>query len=1287
MGKCLLSLFIAVALIFVFNDVKAQSVAITTPVTGSNYNVGDIIPVTATATAPALGTVNKVVFSLGSLAPQTDASSPYNASFNTSTLAAGSYTLTATNYYTPFLGTQTTIIATITINIASSTPAIYGNYAFSKELTLNSGTLGITSTLANFPVLVYIQDNALKIAGACADEVQYPNGTNYDFAFTNPNSAGELNYQIEKYDPVAGSLLVWVKIPALSYATNTPIYFYWGSTSPTVTHNTAFYQNTWTNDYLAVFHFNEATYTGSVTDGTAGGHTGTTAGMTSADLVTGKIGTAYSFNGSSKKITTNAVSVIGTFTLSAWVNLAATGLDQKVMTNQAASGGSSGGYKMGVFTTNIPESESGTAVNRGSTPNPTAFASSAWHYIQSVYTGSTLSTYVDGAQYKILTTGNNPTANPNFYIGVGEGGGTLYFNGIIDEPRVSNVAKTADWIKAEYVDQNNPVTFTTVGATIINSANAAAVPGALTYTWTGATSTDPTVATNWNNTTAGTTNQLPAFTGTATLVIPTGLSNYPSLTAAESLYGLTIASGASLNLNGQTLSVGCNIYNSSGGQILYGGNNSSQITWNGSLASQTYTGTNTANTAQLGGMTVNNSASGTVTINSGPVDIYNMLTMTKGNLAVGVSPAALTLKSTATQSASVAVIPAGCTITGNVNVERYLTGGSLTYRGYRLLSSPVYASTVSGNNVFSINYLKNSMYLTATTTAGGFDNIVAANPTLYLFRENMTPLYTTFLNSSFRGINNINAPPTYSMDDAIYPSINIPVGNGYLCFFRGNRAATSFASETVVTYVPQTATLVASGTLNQGQITVKDWFTPLSSNLSYTAASPATVMGYNLVGNPYASSIDWENFQTATTTTGIYGASVGTVIYMLDPVSKNYGAYVKGSGGVGTNNASNIIVSGQGFFVLAANSSATLIFNEGAKTNTQVVSPKLLMSERADLAVNTQYLRLQLAKDSVNTDDVLVRFAHNASTAYTPNLDAPTKQGSGKVSLSSLSNDHISLAINVQPLPKTSGTIGLTVNAIADGIYTLNMKNITGIPQLFDIWLMDRYKKDSLDMRHNTTYAFNLYKADTNSYGSARFQLVIRQNPALGVHLLNFTAAKATNGAQLIWKTENEENYTNFTVERSIDNGKTFDVLGNITSDGQGTYSFLDKNPLTGINQYKLKQEDLNGAITYSDVVPLMYSNSNNAIINNNYIAIYPNPVAGIINLDIVQNISATAKANNASYDITITNSSGLVVKSASSLPALSQENVNNLLPGTYIIQVVNDNDKSLVGKSKFVKL
>ena len=1228
---------------------------------------------------------------------------PAGLSFSTSTgqitgtpttvTAATTYTITAYN-----TGGSASTTLTITVSAAA-----YGNYAFQKTITLNNAAVGMSSNQTNFPALISVQDNALIIKGTCADAVQNPNGPNYDFAFMDPSSATELNYQVESYNQTTGTLLVWVKIPTLYAATNNTLTFYFGSLSPPTTHNTAFFQATWASDYQAVYHFNESAYTGSVTDNTSNGHTGTTSGMTSADLVTGKIGNGYSFNGSSKKISVNPVNITGAFTISAWIKLGATGIDQKIMTNQGTGGYSTGGYKLGVYTNNIPEAESGLPSTRYSTPTAPTLSSGTWYYVQGVFTGTTLSVYVNGSQYAVNSTTTAPFSTNNFYIGVGEGGNQFYFNGIIDEPRVSNVGKSADWLKAEYTDQNNPVTFTDNTSTVTtNVTNAAAIPGALTYTWTGATSTDPTVATNWNNTTAGTTNQLPAFTGTTTLIIPAGLTNYPSLTANESIYGLTIASGASLSLNGHTLSVGCNIYNSSTGTIKWNSNTASAITWNGSSSAQTYTGSSTLATGQLGSMTVNNSAGGTVTISGGPLDIYNQLTITKGNLVVGSSPAALTLKSTATLTATVNAITTGYSITGTVNAERFVTGGT-GYRGYRLISSPVYGSTDSySNKIYTINYLSNSSYITGTTgTTGGFDK--TGNPTLYLYRENLAPSNASFTSGNFRGVNTIGTAPNYAyLIDGDAGTFNVPVGNGFLFFFRGDRSVGTLAAETLTSYVPTNTTLTASGTLNQGQIIVHDWYTPSSQYLGWTnATANSAVRGFNLVGNPYASSIDWETYNTSTTTTGIYANNLGTTIWELNPVTKNYATYQKG--GINTNNGSNIIASGQGFFVQASNSTnPQLIFNESAKSTTQNTGVTLFMSSKNNITRNNnsskmkpdQHLRLQLAKDSINTDDIYIGFNSGASARYVENEDAAYKKGNGEVSLSSFSADSVQLSINKLALPHLQpGIIPLFVTARDYGTYSLNMTEMAAIPRIYEVWLMDKFKKDSLDIGHNPSYAFDI-TTDTNSYGSNRFSLIIRQNPALGVHLLDFTAAKASNGAQIVWKTENEEDYTYFTVERSTNGGISFDVLGGFPSNAQGTYSLLDKNPMLTTDEYRLKLEDLNGTITYSKVVTLMYGHLNNNIVTN-LVNIYPNPASGIINLTIVPAFNTSqnnGQGSNlpsvtpATYDIKIVNNIGSVLKTATSGQDW-QTDVSNLIPGTYIIQVTNNQDKSLVGTAKFIKM
>jgi hypothetical protein len=339
----------------------------------------------------------------------------------------------------------------------------------------------------------------------------------------------------------------------------------------------------------------------------------------------------------------------------------------------------------------------------------------------------------------------------------------------------------------------------------------------------------------------------------------------------------------------------------------------------------------------------------------------------------------------------------------------------------------------------------------------------------------------------------------------------------------------------------------------------------------------------------------------------------------------------------------------------------------------------LLMGNSHDKSPN-QFLMLKLSKDAINSDETMIRFKKTAHNSYNRSEDAIYFQGMGEVSLASFSSDNMEMAINEMPLPNLSPlSIRLMVLAKTDGIYKLQMVNISEIPLLYDIWLMDAYKQDSLDMRYNSTYLFNVYKNDTTSFGSNRFRLVIRQNAALAYRLLNFTAIKSTSTVQLTWSTENEADYTNFTVERSNNNGVTFSPVNSVASDGTGAYSFTDNNPsTTGKNLYRLKQVDINSTTTYSNTLTISYGDWSNS---NSSMAVYPNPASSTINLTI-----PPGSRNTANYNILITNSSGLPILNTVSTQTQWQTGIDQLLPGSYIITVVDNKDKSLVGRAKFVK-
>jgi hypothetical protein len=169
---------------------------------------------------------------------------------------------------------------------------------------------------------------------------------------------------------------------------------------------------------------------------------------------------------------------------------------------------------------------------------------------------------------------------------------------------------------------------------------------------------------------------------------------------------------------------------------------------------------------------------------------------------------------------------------------------------------------------------------------------------------------------------------------------------------------------------------------------------------------------------------------------------------------------------------------------------------------------------------------------------------------------------------------------------------------------------------------------------------------------------------------------------QVVWNTKNEENYTNFTVERSVDGGETFAVLGGVPATSAGNYAFADKNPTTGTNLYRLKQEDINNKITYSRIVPIGYATTGYNLAQN-IINVYPNPAAGRINLAIAPAIKTTS----GSYNIMISNSSGNMLKKITSSQPNWTGDATGWMPGTYIVKVFDAKTQSLIGTTKFIKL
>lgn len=114
---------------------------------------------------------------------------------------------------------------------------------------------------------------------------------------------------------------------------------------------------------------------------------------------------------------------------------------------------------------------------------------------------------------------------------------------------------------------------------------------------------------------------------------------------------------------------------------------------------------------------------------------------------------------------------------------------------------------------------------------------------------------------------------------------------------------------------------------------------------------------------------------------------------------------------------------------------------------------------------------------------------------------------------------------------------------------------------------------------------------------------------ALPITLLSFEAKKVNeNKVRLNWTTADETNNAFFTIERSTD-GKKFEPIVNLqgagNSENTNTYQWLDENPTSGNNFYRLKQTDFNGEFSVSEMVRVFIEFDAKTIQFN----VYPNPI------------------------------------------------------------------------------
>lgn len=405
-----------------------------------------------------------------------------------------------------------------------------------------------------------------------------------------------------------------------------------------------------------------------------------------------------------------------------------------------------------------------------------------------------------------------------------------------------------------------------------------------------------------------------------------------------------------------------------------------------------------------------NNTSGGVSLIGGSYILNSVINPINGNF--NTNGQSFTMISDASQTARIGQLGTAASLSGNFIIQRFISARDTSYAD---LSSTVQSSTFAdwGAELPALSYTYNPP---------------ADLPSAYTYNET-ADVYN----------------PVTSAASLLTP------GQGYEIFLAGDF---NYAS------LPNT-TMNSIGVPNQGDFN-------LSGLLSNNG------QGWNLVGNPFASSVSWASIYAAS---GGAASGLYDFIEMYDYTIGNWNGY--------TSADAIEIGSAQGFWVygLPAASPLTLIVPESSKTTTSNSSiksvakpqPYFTLKINADNKFSHTYKMAikEDAKDGLDSNDMPFRPSPNLST---PQLYSIIEGKKMNVNVFNSLNDNYSVSL------KTS--------AGYSGVYSIEAAGFDFIGEYTCVQLEDRLLHKMIDLKTEGKYSFEMSSTDN----PARFILHLSKN-------------------------------------------------------------------------------------------------------------------------------------------------------------------------------------------------
>lgn len=432
-----------------------------------------------------------------------------------------------------------------------------------------------------------------------------------------------------------------------------------------------------------------------------------------------------------------------------------------------------------------------------------------------------------------------------------------------------------------------------------------------------------------------------------------------------------------------------------------------------------------------------------------------------------------------TSDAAIAALPAGAQVSGKVTVQRFMTKeGPDNGRIYRYISSPIQNASVAD--------LQQEIPVTGTFTGrSSCSGCTSSSQSLFQYNE------AVITDADGNGVMNQHDGyidfPNASNTEAFQ------TGKGYALFVRANILTSTLWD--------------LRGPINSGNVT------PVAFPVGYTSSGTLAHDGWNLVGNPFPSTIDWNSASGWTKT------NIESSIYITDNGSAASLRTATWNGVVGTNGGSRNIATGQGFFVKANGNGAPVL---QADENVKAAGTQTTFFREVQ---PTNLIRITVAKGSVK-DETVIHFRQDATEDFDGHADA-RKLPNSILNISSVSRDGKDLAINSMSSLNCNTVIPLKLNNVAAGNYKIDFSQYESFPESIQIMLSDNFAGSSHNIR-NGSYSFAVTSALT-SYGAERFKISFSTTSLDST--LSLSAADVCEGANAIITIDNVQNGVAYAVQ------------------------------------------------------------------------------------------------------------------------------------------------------------